>query len=821
MQPNRPVGAHTGFEGFPGADNPLVNILYAQLGQHMRSSGFSPMGLNQQNLLDQARNAQFMKMHNSMLQESAALDSENYMRTMQGIARATGAKFGAEERANTQKMIQGILPFAAPLAGTAGGSAALEFLGGDRGSNIVMAQRLIMGSRFRFDPISGQVGMGRESIRASIAQMAEMVNRDDVTGLQGFGAGGLGDMSQFLQSRGLLPSMAGSGARRAALQTMGGVSGEDFLGRAMDRTGIGAGRSIDSLSRSDIGSLSSDPEVAQRMRNFDGAKVARVSKDYLEAARAMGDLIGDPNAPIPQLMAALEQMVGPGALAQMSPQRVASMVRNTREMATLTGVSPAAVMAMNQHIANQANAMGIDSSVFGQPILQDALAFRQGMNFTPAYGRMSADRGASLHAQLSLGAVKSRAANRMGAFMRMRAAMGGSFEDAEAERLALQVETDTLTSAPDQAAIQKMFGRMGISASQTNQFMAQTFANREFVSTHNLGRQIARLQPEEIRGGMARITSGVLARRLGMSSTAVQGMSKRVVSAAMGMAEADFADMGKRDEVIQASINAEMDRMGIGPNDPRRAEITGRLSSEITGEWDRRAYKLKSGARNAQELYQVVSDDARELADRATVQSRTRSVIASGLGGLGQGSFGRRLIASIQDSKTGEIDDILMRTLGVDHKKITKAAAGGFQELGQQAAEIRNLENQLFKEKDPETRKEIVARIQEKKDAMEASTAGVIKSLKDAGISVKGLDAAADKQIKEEEAKAAKKAEEVNEHGAIATGAKGVKGKEGEKGDAGGGDGGGEIVIRGELTLKGNTATLRGTGSKHDAQNVN
>jgi hypothetical protein len=705
----------------------------------MQASGMQPIGLNQQNLLDQARNEQFMKMHEEMMTNAAELDRENTLRTVQGIFRMPGAQFTDEQRRATETMVNNLLPVAGKmLAPTEGGAAALELLGGRRGSNLVMSHRVLMGSRYRYDAGTGQLGQSPEAIKEVLASMSGMVNQNNVADLKGFTAGKLGDMHQFLLSRGLLSSGSGPAGTRAGLAAMDNTA-EGPLGRAMERMGLNAGTAMSKLTDAQVTSLSrdtdvekamgDDPAVAGAMRKFDARKVSGRVKEYLGAARAIGDLFGRPDAAIPELMAALEKFMGPSAMAQMSPHKIAQMVRQTHELSRAAGLTPAAISGLRGHISNQAAAMGVEQP-FVQGILQDTIAFgtaHRGVGYTAAWGRMSDQQATQAFAQRRTNAVRSRAANRVSAFLRMRAASGGKFESEAAETMAQQIMSGTLTDIPTVRELSKLTGDGAL----FNRYLGQTGTNREFGMEPGVQASIMGLQGVDFKRITGMVGGAEVARQLGLDPTMRKQFGEGVVTALMGLDEASMAKQDVRNKTIQTAVRAQLDALVASGDmtqeqaDAKSAQMTLAGAGAVWGELDKGAES--GGMRNFQWGYQQYNPVAAEKARRNTLVAGVNAQIADDLGGLGRGSFAQRLVTAIQESPSGEIDDILQRTAGVKQGEIYDAVRGSLQAVGEERAGLDDLQKQLLKAKTPDQKRDIMRKIEIRRKALQEAVQGVAK----------------------------------------------------------------------------------------------
>ena len=199
-----PFHVMSGFDGVPGMTNPLIGMLGGGILQNiMNSVGMAPMGLHDRNAMDVLRSQQFQRQQQELLSDMAKTEEANYRRAFRGMAAVTGTPYGVEQRRavdNLASFAAGASPLLAQLA-----PELLDQLGGTRGSSVVMANRMLMGGRYRTDPTTGELGMSTDSVRA----MSENIYRDfyengDIGEMRGISAGQLGGMFNAMQQRGMI-----------------------------------------------------------------------------------------------------------------------------------------------------------------------------------------------------------------------------------------------------------------------------------------------------------------------------------------------------------------------------------------------------------------------------------------------------------------------------------------------------------------------------------------------------------------------------------------------------------------------------------------
>jgi hypothetical protein len=119
--------------------------------------------------------------------------------------------------------------------------------------------------------------------------------------------------------------------------------------------------------------------------NVDASRTSSRLKDYAESVSAIRDIFGDngnPNAPMPALMAALDHLTQ-GGMGAMDPKRTATTLRQMQTMARETGTGMQQMAAMSQQAGALGQQLGIAPSITMQNV-----AMSMGMTKT------AMDRGA-------------------------------------------------------------------------------------------------------------------------------------------------------------------------------------------------------------------------------------------------------------------------------------------------------------------------------------------------------------------------------------------------------------------------------------------
>ena len=384
-------------------------LLQFAASQNMTKNGMLPMSLLDQNMFDRFQSMQLTNMHQQMMSLGAEVDQGRQMQTMRGLLATAGVPWGQEQQ-DASRRITDILRIGTPLLAQLAPDF-LDQLGGLRGSAAVMGHYAFYGSRMRIDPLTGRTGMDMPALQSFTQQLPERL----------FGGEGY--------KTGLTISEGDAGRMFAALQQRGMVAGADaaknagVVNQAMDRLGF-KDKTLDQLSAGEMKQLQLDPGVAGAL-NVDTGRITGAIRKYQSVLNAMREIFGDagnPNAPMPELINALQAFSG-GALSQMQPGQLEMMVRTNYNMAKQTGMGPSGFMMMGQYGMQQATQAGLNP-VFGALAAQSGLALtgayqQLGLGGYQAWGRGDISTQGKLAVDLMTAAAGSTLGNQVGLAMRL------------------------------------------------------------------------------------------------------------------------------------------------------------------------------------------------------------------------------------------------------------------------------------------------------------------------------------------------------------------------------------------------------------------
>jgi hypothetical protein len=144
----------------------------------------------------------------------------------------------------------------------------------------------------------------------------------------------------------------------------------------------------------EIRALEELPEYGVAARGLDASKAAQKVKDFTGAVAAVREIFGDngnPNAPMSQLLAALDHL-SQGSISQVGPGKVENVLRSMRQAARDTGVGFEQLAGMSAEIGAYGDTLGIARPISMQNTLNALVMTKamrdQGKFDTPLFGKM-------------------------------------------------------------------------------------------------------------------------------------------------------------------------------------------------------------------------------------------------------------------------------------------------------------------------------------------------------------------------------------------------------------------------------------------------
>lgn len=202
----------------------------------------------------------------------------------------------------------------------------------------------------------------------------------------------------------------------------------------VEKTATGA---VGAMNATDLEKLKGFDSLAG---NVDAKRSAEAIKKYTGAVAAVRDIFGDngnPNAPLPALLAALEGLTG-GAVGSMKPQKIEATLRQMQTLAKEAGIGFEQMAAMSTQIDGMGQAMGLTpadtlrikgGAMAAAKVMQDTGAFSN-----PIYGQVDKGTATAQTAELITRGAGSRNAAAMAALESIYQADPSRFADSDMER---------------------------------------------------------------------------------------------------------------------------------------------------------------------------------------------------------------------------------------------------------------------------------------------------------------------------------------------------------------------------------------------------
>jgi hypothetical protein len=588
--------------GYQGPMASLVNIGgNLALAPMMQSQGLISTG-NAGSYQQALASRQFQLMQEEVSGGVAQQDAEALFRNIRGAAALAGMQMNrdqtqaARDLANTAASMGPTLGLLAP--------GLLDAISGDTGSVQAMASQLTQANRYRVDPLTGEMGFGAESNQRMVESLFEdMFNQDNIANMQGLRAGEMGELYSRFSAEGMIGSRQNlrdqtiSALRR--IQNEGGDIGIEGSANAL---GIDLSN-LEGISNQDLAALRRESTtLTNRITESDTERISGQLQDYVKSLSAIREVFGEngnPNAPIPELIGALEALTN-NKMQQFDASRLNNMVRDMQALSQASGKSIDQLTAMQQNNISQINSMtgyggehfAATSTNYGVTTGQ---AFQQ-VGGATGFGALSRAEAEQASQSLFNRSMDSEMANALGAIGRIEETAGinetPAGKDLQAAMRAVRNGDRTYTDSSGvtrrtptrEHEFRSFFARGavdGVDASDFNLELGKTFGNREqLASDEDLQRGAVRQQFFEFERDTIEKAGYEISKRSQFEGVAAadRGVASRAVSRAaseamFSLSAEDFADEDLRRRVMVNAIQAEAAGIeGFDPDD-RQARV--------------------------------------------------------------------------------------------------------------------------------------------------------------------------------------------------------------------------------------------------------
>ncbi len=717
----------------PGGGGGFMDIMMQMFAQQMLGQrGLFPGGFSGQNMYDRLQGYRTQQMHDDLLKEASKRDTETYYKNLIGLSHLSGTPIGSAQIENARSLARSMARFG-PTAVQIFPPQMIDALGGMRGMNVVMQEYMFRGGRHRIDPQSGLMGLDIKSQKRLGDDVWQSMFAGSAWKRHGLSAGEAGQIFNELTQAGMMPG--------------GKVGADDLMGeqdqrfrsryRSALRTAIqninpealagGLDSAVRGLSDADRNKVRQDPGVSAAIKAFDSRRVVQGLTEHAGVIKAMREIFGDaghPNAPIPELINALNQLTG-GALPQLTPGEVQNMVRTTYNLARNSGIGLQGVMMMSEASVQLAQAQGLEP-IFASDMLQGALAYRgaaQGLGLAgghPAWGQSNINQQMMMDMSLRGAAVGSRAANQAGAALRLaelgtrtvdgkqvrafnEGTTAAAYIDALKRGAASFVDPVTkqrMSINMDEADFTQMLTKgagFALDAGTVARHLEQTAANRELIQKHGVMHTVRMAQRPEFYEFIQRAVEFNAQERIaGLGLSAEQQkligseMSSAFTESLSNLTDKERSNKATRTRIMASNIERRLVRAaagqieGIDAGEAKtvltkfRADQGFRKTfvGELFGAADRfsRSSDL-FGRKSIQDSMDMMDREGLEQAEQARNRARAQSVMQSAMSTLGRSGALRRSMQAVYDAKPGDdLTDVFGKGLGgVDRPDIAKA----------------------------------------------------------------------------------------------------------------------------------------------------
>lgn len=760
------------FEGMPIPGGPQTAqlaqmLLGGQFQKLMSRSGMTGMGLgHDQNIYDRIKAQNFQAQMQGQLRDASELDRSSYMNTMQGVAALAGVPFGGQQRLAASRIADLAVNFAPMLA--AQDPDTLDKLSGSRGSAVVLAQRLAQGGRYRLDPVTGQMGVDPKSAQ-NLTQniMKDLYSEGNLANMKGISAGQLGGMYEQLSLRGMLGG-AEFGREGMLRNLSAGMPQADLLQTAQKlnikgiKTDATGKTDMSGISAKDLDLLTKDEGIASKLREFDANKIKTSLKSYVGAISAMRDIFGDagkPNAPIPELMRALEGLTT-GSMGQVDPQRLGQMARQSYYLAKSAGITADSAMVIQQDAAVRGQQLGIESP-FSVLATQSSLGYNaalrsRGALATPTFGGMTESALTQANNSMVQQGVASQFGTRLGTLRRLEKIAGadatkGSDLGAVLEAVNTNKETVKLSDGRElniaklsNKDIEDLGASVGVGRDQTQQLLRQKANAREalFNNPNDVNYIRTTAQATEINAQLSNSTTSVLnaqARTLGVSPDVTKqlaGVSKSIIENLNSASLETIRDPEARQAAIvtmlESQLPKEMKDKLFENKTPEQQQIALKsLAANLSGNLDAVA-KSRTKMGNYANLATLMNPSLAAEGSARQMSEAMRNDVRDSLSGVASGSALRNAMDALKGVNFNDpaaFEKVIAKTFGgVDNRIIGDALKTPLSKVLDKQKEVEQIQRDIELEGDPVKKRKLMETFAAQNKELKGLVSEVVKT---------------------------------------------------------------------------------------------
>lgn len=682
----------SGATGMPMGGNPYgggLGGMTSQLGLLLGSffAGDTGMlfGTGPSSILDRRRAIMQGMEYQQMMAAGAQLDRNTQMEQMRTIAQSLGMAWGPSQMQTADTFLGALQPFMPMVAQMFPGFA--QAIGGRRGSMALMNAQLFQGGLQRIDPVTGQIGYGTNTTQALAQDIYNQMYAGSLADQRLLTGDQMGGMFVELSRRGLMggvtqEQLAGAAYRGQLSNLAAGYQFAPGSRGAQIQQEMGMGLATDSQVRDLLKIDSFRSTAAQTINTNEAIQTLRQYEKVLGSLREVFGDAGNPNAPIPELMKALDQITG-GTTQQFTSGQLEDMVRNTKNIAAQTGLGVPAVLAMHQQAFGMTQQLGI-SRAFTNDLALSQAAFMGTANAIErtGWGRQTIGELGQLQQRMEARGLQSQVGQALGLYGRLEELAGPTDPDSAAFKWRAAISNGESTfqhngrsysTRLSPAQIAQMFGSsfQGVSSGTALDMLNDRSLNEEYLQRSGAMEEVFRQQGKEfIEMGTGAAVMGPMAqaaRDLGIdprnpnSRRLLATIGREAMQSLMGMDTKTMGDSEKRNAALAAQIQQGFKARGINISGNRAST----LATQIYGNYDTLAQEQGYG--NFLGLYDLYSDQSIQEQQRQRVtmeaESRIEKMMASAIGPT---TYGARFAEAVRSGATSNVGEVIGRVFGLE-----------------------------------------------------------------------------------------------------------------------------------------------------------
>lgn len=490
-------------------------------------------------------------------------------------------------------------------------------------------------------------------------------------------------------------------------------------------------------------------------------------RDMAGALDALKDLLGRPDAPIPELMQALDDMFGGGGLRAIPAARLEQMVRQAQSLGRTLGLSNQALQQVMQGATLQAQGMGMQgelgaiSAIRAMPLAAAAQQITENEAARPTgrirLGMLSPRERMQNLQETVLRTTNSKFSQRLAAMMKIRRIAGGTLGGTEElnrlEAAARQIESGRPTSIEDARWMREKFQSgeflrimedQGVDAQTTRKILSNKLGLQEEMANYDFSvPTLQAFRAESIQQLAARMEGSTLVKQaLGVTKDTPAAERRRRAQVFVeqmleakrtpaGLRQAVLENRQMQDNIAQIAEESGISEQQVGRMIAEQVRATGRsvLPRNIFG---LRSFEGAQSMLSQRAMAQQAEARQRSVSESRLSASMARAGFGQARGGLG--GMVQNFLRAVAESPEGDVEDLMARTMGgIPTKQLRTAMKDEY--IKEQVNKMRELTtslkdlNEKIQEATGQERQRLVG-VRGEREAELAAVTDVLKKLR-------------------------------------------------------------------------------------------